>query len=169
MILNTLFKQLNFIFLLVILLSSCDVNTKISEKDAWLSYNLELNALGDADNLILLKLNDIDSTFQLHWFMFQESDSKKAFSRMTFKDKYRKNNDIYSLSPTIVFNELKISPSEIYPFPLDQHPEFSINRKTKVLSTLTQELNLTSKISKNKVQELITLHKEWKEQKVDLN
>jgi len=113
-------------------------------------------------------LNERDTSYQLHWFMYQSNGTKSLFSRLTFHDNFTDSQGHYYLPETIIFNEVKIDSTKVIKFPLDQSPNFKFNKEDKILTAFGQKLNLKKELSNAEVIDLIQLHKNWKGQIVDL-
>ena len=156
-------------FLLLILIScSTYKNVKSATQNKWLVYNIELKGLGDAENLMLLQLNEKDSTFQIHWFIYQNSEPQRLFSRITFKDSYSFLNGNYIFPTTLIFNEAKLGSKRTIKFPLDQNPTFKYNKKLNQLIVFNKALNLKKEIKNSEILNLIELHQNWKGEQVNL-
>lgn len=161
-------KLFVLIFIALVFISCCNPNKENQNTGViWHGFVGKFPMTGEAEQLFLVHVNPTDSTFLLHWFMYGVNDNQKLFCRMSFHDKSNLEDDSTSLPSTLIFNELKMSNTQVMSFPLDQSPSFILNKQKDELQVFGKTLSLYKKFDDANVQKLISTHSQWAGQ--DLN
>ena len=157
-------KFLLFITIIILTLSSCGT----SESNDWYRYQFKLKALGTADNLVLLKLNDVDSTYLIHWFMEDSYEEKIIFCRMSFKGKQKFRSSDINLPANLYYDKYKVNDGRIKTFPLDSSTDFVFDTITHNLNAFNIQFTQLSGFSNSQTKKLMDEFENWDLNKINL-
>lgn len=146
-------KKLNLIY--VLLIAFCFQACK-SEPGDWRTYTFEMPSTGISNNLIMLKVNEADTSFVMHWLFGATQGDISLMGRMSFEDKYTITDGSYALPATnMTFNEVKMNNGNSIKFPLDQDPEFVFDPETEELKMYVSSCSFQEKITQAKVDDVL--------------